>query len=69
MSMVPGASLPTYSMGSTPPYVMIPDQNVDAAKQQIADTQAVALDKYVDLRTTAIVRHHICRLKQRFLST
>jgi len=34
-----GASLPTYSMGSTPLYVMIPDQKtVDAAKQQIADT-------------------------------
>ena len=34
-----GASAPTYSMGSRPLYVMIPDQKtVDAAKQQIADT-------------------------------
>ena len=34
-----GATSPTYSMGSMPLYVMIPDQKtVDAAKQQIADT-------------------------------
>ena len=34
-----GATSPTYSMGSMPLYVMIPNQQtVDAAKQQIADT-------------------------------
>ncbi len=34
-----GATSPTYSMGSMPLYVMIPNQQtVDTAKQQIADT-------------------------------